>query len=129
VSGAARVARFLATGILNTAFGYGLYALFVALGMPYLPALGVATVLGVVFNFFSFGKLAFRAVLRGGTFARFVLGYGASLALNALLLWLAHERLGLGPYAAQAACLPPTVAATYLILHHWVYPPARTHGA
>ena len=125
----ARVARFLATGALNTAFGYGLYALFVALGMPYLPALATATVLGVVFNYFTFGKITFRVALRGGTFARFVAGYGASLGLNAALLWFAHERLALGPYAAQAACLPPTVVATYLILEHWVYAPARAHGA
>lgn len=123
-----RLVRFLATGVLNTAFGYGVYALFVALGMPYLPALVVATVLGVIFNFFSFGKLAFRTALGTGTFMRFLAGYGAALALNAGLLWLAHERLGLDPYTAQLACLPPTVLATWLILNHWVYPSARAHG-
>ena len=129
MSDARRLARFLATGVLNTAFGYGLYALFVALGMPYLPALVVATILGVIFNFFTFGRLAFRAALGAGTFVRFVLGYGAALAVNAALLWVAHERLGLDPYVAQAACLPPTVLATWLILNHWVYAPARPHGA
>lgn len=123
-----RIVRFLATGVLNTAFGYGLYALFVALGMPYLPALVLATILGVIFNFFSFGKLAFRAALGGGTFARFLAGYAAALALNAALLWLAHAKLGLDPYTAQLACLPPTVLATWLILNHWVYAPARPHG-
>ena len=128
MSGAGRVTRFLATGVLNTAFGYGLYALFVVLGMSYLPALVLATVLGVIFNFFSFGKLAFRAALDGRTFARFVAGYGGSLGVNVVLLWLAHDRLGLDPYTAQAACLPPTVLATYLILRHWVYGPARPHG-
>lgn len=128
MSDARRAARFLATGVLNTAVGYGLYALFVAAGMPYLPALAVATVLGVIFNFFSFGRLAFRAALDAGTFARFVAGYGASLGINAALLWFAHRRLGLDPYVAQAACLPPTVLATWLILNRWVYAPARAHG-
>ena len=123
-----RLARFLATGVLNTAVGYGLYALFVTLGMAYLPALVLATLLGVIFNFFSFGKLAFRSVLRVGAFVRFVAGYGAALGLNLLLLWLAHDRLGLDPYTAQLACLPPTVLATWLVLEHWVYAPARTHG-
>ena len=56
----ARVARFLATGALNTAFGYGLYALFVALGMPYLPALATATVLG----FAEFAGLRLRQVTK-----------------------------------------------------------------
>jgi putative flippase GtrA len=128
VTDAAKVGRFLATGVLNTAFGYGLYALLVAAGLPYLPALALATIAGVVFNFFSFGRLAFRATLARATFAKFVAGYGLALAINAALLWAAHERLGLDPYTAQLACLPPTVVATYLILNHWVYADARPHG-
>ena len=124
----AQIARFLATGVLNTAFGYGLYALLVAAGVPYIPALVLATVAGVVFNFFSFGRLAFRVRLARATFARFVAGYGLALALNAALLWAAHERLGLDPYTAQLACLPPTVVATYLILNRWVYAEASPHG-
>lgn len=128
MSDAARIGRFLATGLLNTAFGYGLYALLLAAGMPYLPALVLATVAGVAFNFFTFGRLTFRAALDSGTFARFVAGYGLALAVNAALLWGAHERLGLDPYTAQLLCLPPTVAATYLILNHWVYAHARPHG-
>ena len=125
---AAKVGRFLATGVLNTAFGYGLYALLVALGVPYLPALALATVAGVVFNFFTFGRLAFRVALARATFARFLAGYGVALAFNAALLWAAHERMGLDPYTAQLACLPPTVVATYLILNRWVYAEARLHG-
>jgi putative flippase GtrA len=125
---AGTIGRFLATGLLNTAFGYGLYALLVAAGLPYLPALALATVAGVVFNYFSFGRLAFRVALARATFARFVAGYGLALALNAALLWAAHEQLGLDPYTAQLACLPPTVVETYLILDRWVYADARPHG-
>jgi putative flippase GtrA len=128
VSEGRKVARFLATGVLNTAFGYGLYALLVFAGLPYLPALVVATAAGVVFNFFTFGRLAFRVALARGMFPRFLAGYGIALALNAALLWFARERLGLDPYTAQLACLPPTVAATYLILNFWVYAQPRPHG-
>ena len=128
MSRAGELARFLATGLLNTAFGYGLYAGLVWLGLPYIPALVVATVAGVMFNFFTYGRLAFRAVLGAGQFPRFLAGYGAALGFNAVLLWLAHEKLGLDPYAAQLACLPPTVVALYLILKRWVYVPARPHG-
>lgn len=129
MSDAAKIGRFLATGLLNTAFGYGLYALLVAAGVPYLPALVLATAAGVVFNYFSFGRLAFRVTPARAGFARFVAGYGLALALNAALLWAAHERLGLDPYTAQLACLPPTVVATYLILNRWVYAQARPHGS
>jgi putative flippase GtrA len=125
----AKIGRFLATGLLNTAFGYGLYVLLVASGLPYLPALVVATAAGVIFNYFSFGRLAFRATLARATFARFLAGYGLALSMNAVLLWAAHERLGIDPYTAQLLCLPPTVAATYLILNRWVYADARSHGS
>lgn len=124
----ATLVRFLATGLINAAFGYGLYAIFVLLGMPYLPALALATVLGVCFNFVTFGRLAFRATLSPATFARFLAGYGLSLAFNMALLWLLRERAGLDPYTAQVICLPPTVAVTYLILNRWVYAPARRHA-
>lgn len=122
------LARFLATGILNTAFGYGVYAGLVACGLPYLAALVLATVAGVIFNFFSFGHLAFRARLGGERFARFVAAYCAILALNAALLWVVRHVAGLDPYTAQLVCLPPTVIATYLILQNWVYGSARARG-
>jgi len=120
--------RFLATGVLNAAFGYGLYAVFVLTGMPYLPALALATALGICFNFVTFGRLAFRAALSRAIFARFLAGYGLSLAFNMTLLWLLRERAGLDPYTAQLICLPPTVLVTYLILNRWVYRLARRHA-
>jgi putative flippase GtrA len=125
---AGKVARFLATGMLNTAFGYGVYAGLVLAGLPYLPALVVATVLGVVFNYFSFGKLAFRVATDAAGMPRFVAAYGMALAFNAALLWAAHNALGLGPLVAQLVCLPPTVAVTYLLLDRWAYAKARRHG-
>jgi putative flippase GtrA len=120
--------RFVATGMLNAAFGYGLYAVFVLLGMPYLPALALATALGVCFNFVTFGRLAFRATLSPATFARFLAGYGLSLAFNMALLWLLRARAGLDPYTAQLLCVAPTVAVTYLILNRWVYALERRHA-
>lgn len=124
-----RFLRFLATGVLNTAFGYGVYALLVALGVPYLAALALATIAGIVFNFFSFGRLAFRVAPRAGDFPRFIAAYAASLGFNAVLLWALHQKAGLGTYVAQLVCIPPTVLATYMLLNHWVYSgPGASHG-
>ena len=117
--------RFLATGVLNAAFGYGLYAIFVLLGVPYLLALALATAIGICFNFVTFGRLAFRATLTAAIFARVLAGYGLSLAFNMGLLWLLRQQAGLDPYTAQLICVPPTVALTYLILNRWVYALAR----
>lgn len=124
-----KVARFLATGLLNTAFGYGIYAALVLAGMPYLPALVLATILGVVFNYFSFGRLAFKAKTDAAGMPRFFGAYGVALAFNAALLWGAHNALGLGPLLAQLVCIPPTVVVTFLLLDRWAFARARPHGS
>ena len=123
-----KVARFLATGLLNTAFGYGVYAGLVLAGVPYIPALVAATALGIVFNYFSFGRLTFRVPTNAAGLPRFVAVYGVALLFNASLLWAAHNALGLGPLVAQLACIPPTVLVTYLLLDRWAYARSRPHG-
>ncbi len=125
---AARIARFLLTGVLNAAFGYAVYAALVMAGLDYLAALLVATLAGVVFNFFSFGRLAFRVAARVENFARFGVAYAGAFTFNALLLWGLKEKLGVPPIAAQLVCIPPTVLLTYVILNRWVYPQARPRG-
>ena len=54
-----RLITFLGTSVLNTVFGYSIYAGLVFAGVPYLAALLAATVLGVVFNYLSFGRIVF----------------------------------------------------------------------
>jgi len=114
-------ARFVATGLLNTLFGYGLYAVLVFAGMGYVMALLLATVIGLTFNFFSFGRLAFRMPVAGRRFPGFVAVYAASFALNAGLLRFFVHVGGLDPYLGQLACVPPIALLTYLALDRWVY--------
>jgi putative flippase GtrA len=47
-------------GVLNTAFGYSVYALFIFLGFHYTAAVLISTVLGVLFNFKTIGVLVFK---------------------------------------------------------------------
>ena len=54
-------ARFILVGIFNTIFGYGLYALFISLGMKYTSAVFFATILGVFFNFKTIGFYVFAS--------------------------------------------------------------------
>lgn len=55
-----RFARFLLVGAVNTCFGYLIYASAVFIGFRPSVALLIATVLGVGFNFMSFGKVVFK---------------------------------------------------------------------
>ena len=114
-----RIIRFCVVGLLNTAFGYGLYALFVYLGtLPEL-ALLVATIIGVIFNFFTTGRLVFRNS-DNRLFMRFAAGYTAIYVLNALALRGAISA-GLGPLVAQAILLPFSVVGAFAIMRAFVF--------
>jgi putative flippase GtrA len=121
-----RVARFLAVGVLNTAFGYAIFALLVLAGLSPQPSLMIATVLGVSFNFFSFGKLVFSQKSTLGAAGRFGAVYLVSYGMNASMLEVLIARMGLPPLTAQLLCLPAVVALTYLLMRTFVF---RTNRA
>lgn len=114
-----RMLRFLAVGVLNTAVGYALFALLFFATQSYRMAAVLAFAGGIVFNFFSTGRLVFKS-RRLGALIPFVLGYlvilGANLALLEVLV-----RLGVNALVAQAISLPPLVVASYLINSRLVF--------
>lgn len=55
-----KLTRFFLISGLNTAFGYGLFALFLLLGLPYPIALLISTIAGIFFNFKTVGVLVFK---------------------------------------------------------------------
>jgi putative flippase GtrA len=94
--------RFAAAGLLNTLFGYAIFAGLLLLGVNQLAALILAAAAGTLFNFQT-SRLVFRS---RGRALRFVAVYAAVLALN----WSglrAAVHFGLAPLPAQALlCLP-----------------------
>lgn len=52
---------FILVGMLNTVFGYSLYALLIYLNFHYSAAVFLSTVLGVLFNFKTTGNLVFKS--------------------------------------------------------------------
>lgn len=114
-----RIIRFGVVGLLNTAFGYGLYALFVYLGtLPEVALLG-ATIIGVIFNFFTTGRLVFRNS-DNGLFTRFAATYATIYAVNAVAL-RGVISAGLDPFAAQAVLVPFSVIGTYALMRAFVF--------
>src|SRR5215204_2319312 len=65
---------FLAVGILNTAFGYGVFAALYFIGVSHRIAIVIATGAGIGFNYFTTGRLVFTG-FGVWTFVRFVLTY------------------------------------------------------
>lgn len=116
-----RVVRFLGIGLVNTLFGYGVYAGLILVKLPTLFALFMATVAGIIFNYFSFGRVVFR--VRGGwrVFAKFVIAYAMVYTVNAVLLSLLTRGHYFNAYTAQAVCVLPSVAMSWILMNWWVY--------
>lgn len=113
--------KFICVGFLNTAVGYGIYSLLIFLAFPYVFAILVATIAGVIFNYFSFGRMVFS--LKGGwfVFVKFVVAYALVYFLNtALLVFLVNKTI-LDYYQAQTVCIIPNIAMSWLLMNFWVY--------
>jgi len=110
-----RKIRFLFVGVLNTAVGYGAYALFIFLGMHYAIAQFASTVIAVAhsylwnkhFTFKSKGKSAAEA-------ARFAGVYGVSYLFNLLLLYVFIDLFGINHYLAGLITLFATTVISYV---------------
>lgn len=111
--------RFLLVGLLNTAFGYGLFAFLTWLGLSYPLAIGLATLGGIIFNFQSMGRLVFNGTpwSRMGLFAAaYIVLYGLNVGGIALLL-----TFGLNVYAANAVLIAPLAVTAYLLQRKMVF--------
>jgi putative flippase GtrA len=116
-----KIIKFLSAGVLNTVFGYSVYAVLLFIKFPYLLALFVATVAGIIFNYFSFGRLVFHG--HGGwfVFGKFVIAYALIYGVNAAFLRVFTIDFLLSPYLGQAICIPISVLLSWLLMNYWVY--------
>ncbi len=111
--------RYLLVGILNTAFGYAVFALLVFLGLHYTLALFFASVAGIVFNFRTFGRFVFsqsdwRLIWR--FFAVYGLLYVINVGCVFILLKYLHN-----VYAANAITLLFIASLGFLLNRRFVY--------
>lgn len=114
--------RFIAVGVLNSAFGYGCFALLMFAGMHYAPALLLATIAGVLFNFKTTGALVFKSQDNGLIF-RFILAYAVVYLVNVSGVKLL-SLLGISPYYGGAILILPMAALAFLLFKRFVF----THG-
>jgi putative flippase GtrA len=116
--------RFLFVGALNTAFGWGCYAILILLGLPRPPALLLATAVGGLWNYQTTGRIVFAGA-PARLLPRFIAVYVGVYLFNLALLELACRGLGTGSLVGQLLALPPTVVASYFALRAWVFGGAR----
>lgn len=124
----ARVLRFLQAGVINTMFGYALYASLIAIGLQIYLAQIVAHVIAVGFNYFTYSRHVFRD--EPASRVRFILSYGLNYLVSVAALVL------LTPVVASAylAGLLATLVATtinFVVLRRFVFfaRPANPNGS
>lgn len=110
--------RYYQVGIVNSAFGYGLYALFVAAGINMYAAQLLAHILGVVFNYFTYSRHVFPDARPSKI--RFILSYAANYVMGLAALAAASQLIN-SPYLAGLAAVVVVSMANYLILRHMVF--------
>lgn len=111
--------RFVMVGILNTAFGYSLFALLIWWGAQYQMATAVSLLVGIFFNFQTTGRLVFSGV-SWPRLTRFVAVYALIYVLKVLGIALLL-RLDLSVYIAYALLIPPMALVTYLLHKKFVF--------
>lgn len=111
--------RFIIIGVLNTLVGYLLYALFLLCGFSYGLALGLSTILGVIFNFKTIGTLVFKAN-DNSLFLKFIAVYVITFSANLFLIGFLIAR-GLSAFVAGALIIVPLAAVSFLLNKYFVF--------
>ncbi|MEI6986332.1 MAG: GtrA family protein [Rhodospirillaceae bacterium] len=114
-------ARFIVVGVINTAFGYCVFAALILLDVTSILALFISTTLGILFNYKTTGRLVFRW-RDGGRLLPFFCVYVATFCLNIYALW-SLEAWGVRTLTAQALLLPAMVIISYTLIRVLVFCP------
>ena len=111
--------RFLVTGGINTAFGYGIYAACLFLGAGYALASGITILCGVLFSYKTTSAVVFG---RGysGSLVRYIGSYVVVYLFSVLLL-KAMTELGINAYLAGLLAAPPCAVLSFALLKLFVF--------
>ncbi|MHB1304797.1 MAG: GtrA family protein [Acidiphilium sp.] len=116
--------RFLFVGGLNTLFGYGVFAATVAIGLAPELALLAATIVGILFNFVTTGRLVFGSA-NSRHLPRFCIAYGIVYLMNATAMRLVVNA-GVSAFVAEAVLLPVAAIVTFQVMKMFVFAERHT---
>nr|WP_254428503.1 GtrA family protein [Ruegeria atlantica] len=106
--------RFVLVGILNTAFGYILFAILSLSGLPPQIALVISFSVGVLWNFITHARLVFDS--KGlNRLPHYILSYVMVYAFNAFSLE-GLLSLGLQPIIAQGLIVLPAAVLAFIAI-------------
>ena len=112
--------RFLFVAGINTCFGYSMFALWVFLLKNMYLAVVVSTVINVLFNFNTYGRIVFKSKDHSRVF-RFFGVYLISMSLNMLFLKILSEVGVTNPYIAGAILVLPLALLSFTLMKKYVF--------
>ena len=115
----AQFATYLAVGALNTLVGYGTFAALLWTGLHYALAALLSTIVGVMFNFQTVGRIVFGSRDPSLIF-RFVAVYGVTYLLNVGVLRLLEPRHP-DVLLVQAVLVLPLAGVSFLLHQRFVF--------
>ena len=110
--------RYYQAGIVNALFGFGLYALFVRLGLNIYIAQICSHILGVLFNYFTYSRYAFTANDKSAV--RFILSYIVNYFMSLMFL-AGFSHVIKSPYVSGLATIIIVSMINYFILKRLVF--------
>lgn len=111
--------KFMLVGILNTAFGYGAFALLMYTGLHYSAAVVLSTIAGILFNFKTTGVLVFKNKDNSLIF-KFIAVYTLVCITGIIILRLAqiaHINLYFAGLVSTGIC----AVTAFLLNKNWVF--------
>ncbi|WP_415643908.1 GtrA family protein [Sphingomonas antarctica] len=115
--------RFYQAAAINTAFGFGIYALMIHLGLNLYVSQIIAQILGVTFNYFTYSRHVFRD--RDASKRAFILAYASNYLVNLTMLAV-FDRLVRSDYLAGLLATIVASILNYLLLKSLVFQRAGT---
>jgi putative flippase GtrA len=112
--------RFIIVGIINTAFGYAVFAFLIYLKFHYSIAVLISTILGVLFNFKTIGEIVFnnksnRLILR------FCMVYFITYWLNVFIIFIFKKVISENLYLVGFLALIPVALITFFLNKYFVF--------
>jgi putative flippase GtrA len=112
--------RYYGVGVINTVFGYGLYAGLIFIGLNLFVAQIIAHVSGATFNYFTYSRHVFHDSSERRP-VTYIVTYAGNYVVGVGLLATAHHFVS-SPYLAGFVALMVGTAINFFILRRFVFP-------
>jgi len=114
-----QIFSYILVGILNTFFGYSIYALLIFSGLSYIYSILISTIAGIIFNFKTISKFVFGSS-DNSLIKKFILVYVFGLIMNIFLIKL-FNFFNLNFYIAGFLSIIAVAVISFVLMKFFVF--------